>query len=73
MRYVAGIAVGLGMALLLAGCGAAEEAKDAAVAPVDNIKQNVDYLQDTRKELRNTAGKNADEANKQIDDILKKR
>jgi outer membrane murein-binding lipoprotein Lpp len=69
MRYLAAAL----LVLMLAGCGAAEEAKDTVVAPVDNIKKNVDYLQDTRKELKNTAGKNADEANKQIDDILKKK
>ncbi len=59
--------------LVLAGCGNSQEVKDTVTAPVDNIQKNVDYLQDTRKELRETAGKNADQTNKQIDDILKKK
>ena len=70
MCRLAGIA--LLFVLVLAGCGNSQEVKDTVTAPVDNIQKNVDYLHDTRKELRDTAGKNADQTNKQIDDILNK-
>jgi len=63
----------IGFALLLSGCGAGNEVKDAVVAPVDNIDRNLKYMQDTKKELQDTAKKNADEANKQMDDILNKK
>lgn len=59
--------------LLLSGCGAGKDVTDAATAPVDNIKNNIDYMQDTKKELQGTANKRADQTNKQIDDILKKK
>lgn len=65
-------AISLVCLLVLSGCGNSQEVKDTVTAPVDNIQKNVDYLQDTRKELRETAGKNADQTNKQIDDILNK-
>ena len=55
------------------GCGAVHEAGEAAAAPVDNIHKNINYLDSTRKELRESAGKHADQTNQQIDDILKKK
>lgn len=63
-----------GILLLSAsGCGAVREVGESAAAPVDNIHKNINYLDSTRKELRDTAGKNADQTNQQIDDILKKK
>jgi hypothetical protein len=59
--------------LLLSGCGVATEVKDTATAPVDNMQRNINYMQDTKKELRELGKKRSDEANQQVDDILKKK
>ena len=65
--------IALGVIFLLGGCGAGKTVTDTATAPVDNIQNNINYMQDTKKDLQGMANKRADEANKQMDDILKKK
>ena len=71
MRLLASLI--LGSALLMTGCGSGDkstgtELKDAVTAPVDNIKKNIDTLEDTKSTLKDIATKNNDEMEKILDD-----
>ena len=73
MRTLA--ALMLTSSFFLEGCGSndsiVKEVKDTVTAPVDNIKKNVDTLEDTRSSLKNMAKKRSDDANAVIDERLK--
>ncbi len=72
MRTASHSSTALALALLfLTGCGSDDKGRNNASAPQNNVQDNVQYLQTTDKELRDTAKAHAKQANDIMDERWK--